>query len=150
MGMEELRPYELRDPEALIREVAERVTLGEDTAWLALVHHPSTEQRLVRVEPLPVPALLDDADDVSPHLRAAVESLGAGPSRGRGPEHMAVTVIVRPRFTVFGPNEGVWCTSWRRANHGASAYTGELILVTEHGWLDFMSEACGHEPRMAS
>ena len=29
-------------------------------------------------------------------------------------------------------------------------YTGELILVTEHGWVDFMTDACGHEPRMVA
>ena len=72
--MNELKPYELRDPAALIKGIADVVTLVEDTAWLALVHHPSTEQRLVRVDPLPVPALLDDDDEISPHLRAAAEA----------------------------------------------------------------------------
>ena len=39
--MDELKTYELRDPAALIREVAGRPwTLAEDTAWLALIHHP--------------------------------------------------------------------------------------------------------------
>ena len=54
--MDELKAYELRDPAALIREVAEAVTLVEDTAWLALIHHPSTHQTLLRVDALPVPA----------------------------------------------------------------------------------------------
>ena len=94
--MNELKPYELRDPAALIKGIADVVTLVEDTAWLALVHHPSTEQRLVRVDPLPVPALLDDDDEISPHLRAAAEAFDLGwPVKGQGPEHMAVTVVVR-------------------------------------------------------
>ena len=42
--MDELKAYELRDPGALIHEVAATVTLAEDTAWLALIHHPSTHQ----------------------------------------------------------------------------------------------------------
>lgn len=149
--MDELRTYELRDPAALIREVADAVVLGEDTAWLALIHHPSTEQTLLRVDPLPVPALLDDDDDISEHLRAATEAFGLPwIHNGRGPDHKAVTVVVRPGFAVFGPNEGVWCRGWRYANHLQDVYTGELILVTEHGWVDFMTDACGHHPRMVA
>lgn len=149
--MDELKPYELRDPAGLIREVAERVMLTEDTAWLALVHLPSTDQRLVRVDQLPVPALLDDDDDVSAHLRAAAEACGIGWSgAGRGPDHMVVTFIVRPGCAVFGPNEGVWCRGWRYSNHLQSIYTGELVLVTDHGWVDFMTDAAGPEPRMVS
>lgn len=82
--MTELEPYDLRDPARLIREVADHVPLSEDTAWLALVHHPSTRQRLVHVAPLPVPALLDDDDDISDHLRTAAESLGVGSARREG------------------------------------------------------------------
>jgi hypothetical protein len=101
--MSDLEPYDLRDPRRLIHQIADRVPLEEDTAWLALVRHPSTEQELVRVDALPVPALLDDDDDISDHLRRAAEAYGIGWS-GKGPEHMAVTVIVRPGFAVFGPN----------------------------------------------
>jgi hypothetical protein len=147
--MDELKPYELRDPARLIRAVAERVTLAEDTSWLALVHHPSTNQRLVRVDQLPIPALLDDDDDISAHLRTAAEACGIGWS-GRGPDHMAVTIIVRPGYAVFGPNEGVWCKGWRYSNHFQSLHTGELMLVTEHGWVDFMTDFAGLEPRMVS
>jgi hypothetical protein len=145
--MSDLEPYDLRDPRRLIHQIGDRVPLEEDTAWLALVRHPSTEQELVRVDALPVPALLDDDDDISDHLRRAAEAYGIGWS-GKGPEHMAVTVIVRPGFTVFGPNEAVWFKGWRYANHLQSIYTGELILVTEHGWADFMSHSAGNEPRM--
>jgi hypothetical protein len=149
--MDELRTYELRDPAALIREVAQTVVLAEDTAWLALIHHPSTQQTLLRVDPLPVPALLDDDDDISEHLRAATEAFGLPwIHNGKGPDHKAVTVVVRPGFAVFGPNEGVWCRGWRYANHLQDVYTGEIILVTEHGWVDFMTDACGHEPRMVA
>lgn len=149
--MNELKPYELRDPSRLIQEVAERVTLVEDTAWLALVHHPSTDQHLVQVDPLQIPALLDDADDISAHLRTAVEGCGIGwGGIGEGPDHMAVTIIVRPGYAVFGPNEAVWCKGWRYANHFQSVHTGELVLVTEHGWADFMTDAAGHEPRMVA
>ena len=70
-------------------------------------------------------------------------------NNGKAPPQ-AVTIVVRPGFAVFGPNEGVWCRGWRYANHVQDVYTGELILVTEHGWVDFMTDACGHEPRMVA
>ena len=54
----------------------------------------------------------------------------------------------------IGINEGaeLRCQyhGWRYANHLQDVYTGELILVTEHGWVDFMTDACGHEPRMVA
>lgn len=146
--MDELPTYELKDLHRLVREVAAQVSLDEDTAWLALVHRPSTTQTLLRVDPLPVPALLDDDDDISSHLRAAVESFELGWRRGVGPEHMAVTIIVRPGFTVFGPNEAVWLRGWRYSNHMQSIFTSAMVLVTEHGWLEFMSHVAGAEPRM--
>ena len=49
-----LHTYEFRDPEALLVELAARVPFTEDTAYLVLVAHPSTEQRIVRVERLDV------------------------------------------------------------------------------------------------
>jgi len=147
----ELEPYDLSDPDRLIREVAGLVTLEEDTAWLALVERPSTSQELLRVVPLPIPALLDDDDDISGHLRSAVEALDVGRlAHGQGPKQMAVTIVVRPGSTEPGPNEGVWLKGWRYANHFQSIYTGDLILVTEHGWQDFMTQAAGHEPRMVT
>lgn len=52
-----LEPYDYRDPEALITEVAERVLLRAGDVYLVLVAHPSTEQRIEQV------VLLDlDAD----------------------------------------------------------------------------------------
>lgn len=149
--MSELEPYDLSDPARLIRDVAGLVALEEDTAWLALVLRPSTEQELLRVLPLPIPALLDDDDDVSSHLRSAADALDVGQRDGdHRPEHLAVTIVVRPGYTELGPNEGVWLRGWRYANHFQSLYTGDLILVTEHGWQDCMTHAAGHEPRMVS
>lgn len=63
---------------------------------------------------------------------------------------MAVTIVVRSGFAEFGPNEVVWFKGWRYSNHVQSVYTGELILVTEHGWHDFMSGAAAEEPRMVT
>lgn len=66
------------------------------------------------------------------------------------PQHTAVTVLVRPGLCVFGPNEGCWFSAWRYSNHLTNAYDGSLILVTEHGWADFMSDTAGLAPAMAA
>jgi len=100
------------------------------------------------VVPLPLPALLDDDDDISADLREATLSLGVG---WRHPsEHSLMTVVVRPGHTVFGPNESVWFKGWRYSNHFEAITTGDLIVVTEHGWLDFMTNEAGHSPRMCA
>ena len=141
-----LEHWELRDPRRLIEDIAEQVTLLEDTSYVALVHHPSTHQQLQRVVPLQLPALLDDDEDISEDLREVARSFGIGwdpPS-----DHLLTTVVVRPGLTLFGPNESVWFNGWRYSNHFESISTGDLILVTEHGWLDFMTNEAGHFPRL--
>lgn len=145
----ELAPYELRDPARLMTDLAARLPLVEDTAYAALVHHPSTTQRLVTVKSLDLPALVDDDDrtQLSEHLRAAAESFGIGLDVPFG-EYLLMTVVVRPGRCVLGPNEGVWLNGWRYSNHLTRLVTGDLILVTEHGWVDFARHAAGHEPRL--
>jgi hypothetical protein len=143
----DLNPYDVRDPAELIRQIAERVDLVEDTAWLALVHRPSTTQKLLDVRALDLPALLDDGEDISESLRDAARTFGLGWRRHY--EHALVTVVVRPGRCVFGPNELVWSLGWRYANHFEAAFDGDLILVTEHGWLDFMTKEAGFEPAMS-
>lgn len=144
-----LQPWDLRDPAAFMSDIAERVPLPEDAAYLALVEHPSSEQRILSVKPLPVPALLDDGDDISEDLCDAARSFGVGCHRRR-PQHALVTVIVRPGRCVFGPNEAVWLNGWHHPNHFESAFSGDLVLVTEHGWADLMSAEAGHEPRVSA
>ena len=50
----------------------------------------------------------------------------------------------------MGPNEGVWCRAWRYINHHRALYSGEIILVTEHGWSDFMTRFGGTTPALRS
>lgn len=141
-----LEPFEIRDPERLITEVAERVELVEDTAYAVLVRAPSTDQEVIEVRTLDIPALLDDDDDISGDLRVLARSFAIPDVRP--PRHAVVTVIVRAGRCVFGPNEGVWLSGWRYANHLAPIYASNLLLVTEHGWADLMSTWAGRHPAM--
>ncbi len=142
-----LRAYDVADPAILIEQIAGAHRLTEGLALLALVKHPSTEQLLVQVEPLPH-GLLDTApEDLSQRLCDAMDRLPL-PDQSHPIEHCVVTVVVRSGFTVFGRREMGWMSGWRYSNHSRPAFTGDLILVTEHGWLDGVTGWGGHEPRM--
>lgn len=143
-----LEPHDIRDPGKLIAQIAERVDLVEDTAYAALVRVPSTTQELVEVRRLDLPALLDDDDEIRGDLRDLAWSFDVPDLRP--PQHALVTVIVRPGRCIIGPNEAVWLSGWRYSNHLAPVYDSDLILVTEHGWTDFMTTWAGHTPRMLS
>lgn len=139
----------LRTAADAIADVAARVPLAPNTAFIALVDEPATEQRIVAVEALRTPSLIDDWKGASEEIRDVMQRFRI-PDEPRPPRHSALTIVVRPGLCVFGPNEGQWLSAWRYSNHFANAYDGSLILVTEHGWVDFMTDTAGHSPAMGS
>lgn len=144
-----LRPWQLHDPARLLTEVADRFPLVEGTALLALVHRPSTEQKLVGVERLRTPAVIKDLDEAGEEISELMQRFDI-PVRPRRPEHSAVTVVVRDGLCVLGPNEGDWYRAWRYRNHLQNAFDGGLVLVTRHGWVDVLSDTAGISPAMAA
>lgn len=147
--MTPLEPYEFRDPAALMAELAERITLDEGSVHLVLVERPSTVQRLVRVDRLRSPAELlspEEAERAEDEMRDVIERWPL--PEARPPNHSWVRVIVRSGWCVFGPNEGQWFAAERYLNHLQPLYSGTTILVTEHGWVDFMTYAAGRTPAM--
>jgi hypothetical protein len=145
----ELRAYETRDPERLLGDIAQRVRLVEGTAHLALVADISTTQRVLRVETLATPAEIFDDEQPREELRRVIEGWPIPATRGC-PTHTPVLVVVRRGLCVFGPNEGVWLQADRYANHLASVWSMDLMLVTEHGWCDFMTDWAGRSPALAA
>ncbi len=141
-----LQPYEFRDPEALLGALAERVPFTEDTAYLVLVAHPSTTQRIVRVERLDSPAVLDEWSAARDEMRDRIQAWPIPDVVP--PTHAGVLVVVRRGLCVFGANEGHWSNAWRYVNHLRRLYSGDLVLVTEHGWLDLMTQLAGHSPAL--
>ena len=141
----ELHPYDVRDPARLIRDIAERVPLVVGTVHLALVRDVSTEQKVLRVDTLRLPAEILSWEEPREELRRVVEEWpvpdGPGP-----PRHTPVLVVVRPGLCVYGPNEAVWFLAERYANFLARVWTPCDMLVTEHGWLDFMTNEAGTSP----
>lgn len=142
----ELASYDFRDPAALMDEIAERVELTEGSVYAALVASPNTAQELIRIDRLRTPAEIVDHENACNELRGVIDSWPIPETRR--PTHSWVLVIVRPGWCVFGPNEKEWFLAERRLNHLKSLYSGSTILVTEHGWTDFMTEYAGGQPCM--
>jgi hypothetical protein len=140
----QLEPFEYRDHARLVHEVDRRVALVENSAYVALVYKPSTTQRLVTVRRLGTPGVIDRYEDACTELREVMQGLPI-PDAPR-PQHSVMTFVVRPGACVFGPNERNWLFAWRYSNHLTQAFTSNLILVTEHGWCDFMTHEAGAAP----
>jgi hypothetical protein len=145
----ELSTYEYRDPSRLIWQLARRVQLSAGMVYVVLVARPSTEQRIVTTRALDLPALIGDYQEACEELQNVMRLLPipAGPPP---PDHSVETVLVRPGLCVFGPNESRWMEAWRYSNHLTNAFVGDLILVTEHGWCDFMTYEAGHSPALVA
>lgn len=144
--MNQLHSFEFRDPASLVQEIADRVPLVEGTALLALVERPSTTQRLVRVETLRTPAEIFTSQAAEEEMRRLIDAWPLPDTRL--PQHASLLVIVRPGLCVFGPNEAQWFRADHYLNHLRSLYTGDCVLVTEHGWVDFMTRFAAATPAL--
>lgn len=140
--------YDVRDVARLIADIAEQVDLVEGSAHLALVADVSRTQRIVRIDTLTTPAEIFDDEGPREELVEIVERWSIPWVRGQRPSHTPVLVVVRPGLCVFGPNESTWLMANRYANHLADVWSMQLILVTEHGWVDFMTYEAGLTPAL--
>jgi hypothetical protein len=140
--------YDVRDPAQLVRDIAQRVVFADGTAHLALVADVSRTQWVVRVDTLATPSEIFDDDAPREELRAVVERWSIPWVPGKRPSHTPVLVVVRRGLCVIGPNESMWLTADRYANHLADLWTLQLVLVTEHGWLDFTTYDAGATPAL--
>jgi len=143
----DLDSWDIADPALLIEQIAHHHPMTPGAVLFALVNHPSTDQDIVHVERLPIDCRGPVPDDLSQQLCDAMDRLPL-PEKSHPILHTLVTVIVRSGFTVLGQKELEWMLGWRYSNHFRPAFTGDLILVTEHGWLDWRTGWGGHEPRM--
>jgi hypothetical protein len=113
---------------------------------LVLVCDPATEQRIVTIQPYDAPALLDDYKQARTEIRERVRKLAL--PEEPSPRYSIMTVLVHRGLCVFGPKELPWFNAWKYSNHLRPVFDSEFILVTEHGWRDFMTDAGGHTPAL--
>lgn len=143
-----LEPFDYRDPGEVLADVADIMAIEDGDVVLALVRDPSSDhivEHVVKLERARWTGL--DDHDLSRFLGDQVRLLPI-PKRGQELRHSVLTVVARRGFAVFGANELRWMYAWRYSNHGADAYSGDVVLLTEHGWYDFMTGWGGHEPRL--
>ena len=145
----ELEVFEFRDPGQVVLEATADHPLREGDVLLALVREPSVTQELVGVRRLPRRSRGLDQFDRSRLIASTAERMCPARTPGQSPKHSFMTIVARRGFAVFGPNEGEWLTAWHFSNHFTDAFSGSLVVVTEHGWVDFMSDLGGYEPRLA-
>ncbi len=143
--------HELRDPQALLDEIAAAVPLTEGRVLLALVHQPARAQELLALDELtPLPDDLDEGHrGRSDLLYERVRRLPI-PPRSDTSASILVTVIVRAGTNGWGEEERRWAMGWRYSNHNSDAFDRDLLVVTPHGWCSLWSESGGHEPAMVA
>jgi hypothetical protein len=147
-----LDKWELRDPGALLEEVAHRHALHPGLVVSALVEHASTSQRLVATEVV--------YDDERPPLPEQHREF-VGPALQRLPipewtpdhppaEHTVALVIARRGRVVFTSQEVRWGYGLLYGKDLLHVFTGDLLLVTEHGWRSMDDDLAGRKPALAA
>ena len=132
-----------------MNQIADVCPLVEGSALLAVAEDPSTRQRLTHIERLPVDSRLADHEDARDLLYDVMnETLPVPDFAGPDTRHTVLTVLVRSGFAVPSRYESEWALAWRYSNHMRGAWTGDMTIVTEHGWYDMHSHWAGSRPAM--
>jgi hypothetical protein len=144
-------PYDLRDPGKLVADVMAEHDLRAGDGLIACVREASTDQELTAVIRISASRWRRLDRPARSRLLAKTAQCLPIPSSepGRAPTHSIVTVLARRGYAVLGRSEGEWAIAWHYSNHLVHAYCADLILVTEHGWIDFMSGWGDREPSLA-
>lgn len=143
---EELDPWELRDPAALLDDLDRLVGLHPGR-YVCLVRESSTEQLLLRVARLEGDLDLEEHDSDDSHvLHDVAGRLCEGIDTPWPIEYSFATVVVREGRCVTGTEEIAMLMAWRYANFLPRVFQGELVLVTPSGWCTFMGHDGGATP----
>jgi hypothetical protein len=146
----ELENWKLAAPARLIGQIASRHRLVAGLALLAVVEDPAGSQTLTHIEVLPIDCRIEHHTPAADLLYQTMQRLPLPDFACPGAQHSVVTVIVRPGPAKAGPNEAAWTSAWKNSNHLRPVFTGNLLLVTEHGWYDLMAHHGASFPRMQS
>jgi hypothetical protein len=147
----DLEPYDLRDPQQLLDDVCQSHDFVEGDLLLVLIEEPSSHQSVVAVRRLTARQWqgLDQLERSDVLCREA-EALPLD-ARWRGAiRHLLLTILVRRGLTLLDRGDAEVLEGWRYANHGMPVFDGGLLLVTEHGWYDWLSGCAGHSPSLVA
>lgn len=145
----ELKPYDFRDPEQVLRDVVTDQPLVDRQLMIVLVADPSTTQRVVAVRSVPRHHWYDlGQHDLSELLCREACAMPLERYADGVPRHSLVTILPRPGLTVIGARDAEVLSAWRCSHHLMPVLDGGLLLVTERGWYDFMSGSGGRSPAL--
>lgn len=158
--MSELEPWDIRDLDQLMHEVNDRTGLPENTAWLVQVEDPPTEQRIVRIEQFSHGSPAQwwppgvEPDRWEHRWRPARDEFYEYVESWTVPDvvpprHLCLIVTVRRGICDFGLAEFDWLNTDRYLNACQPIFKGGVVVVTEHGWADFMSKQGAATPALA-
>lgn len=147
----DLEPYDLRDPQQLLDDVCRTNPLVEGELLIVLVEDPSQSQHLVAVRRL-AGRQWQGLDQIarSDVLRGEAESLPLDARERGAPRHLLLTIRVRRGLTVIDGVDAEVLEGWRYANHLMPVFDGGLLVVTEHGWYDWLTGCAGHSPAIVA
>jgi hypothetical protein len=147
----DLEPYDLRDPQQLLDDVCRTNDLVEGDLLIVLVEDPSVRQNLIDVRRLEARDW-QDLDQLmrSDMLRRVAESLPLDVHKQGAPHHLLLTILVRRGLTVIDGRDAEVLEGWRYANHLMPTFDGGLLVVTEHGWHDWLTGCAGHTPALGA
>ena len=147
----DLEPFELRDPRQLLQDVCRAGPLVEGDLLIVLIEEPSARQHVVAVRRLAARQWQGlDQMDRSDVFREEARALPLDVRRGEPPRHLLLTILVRRGLTVLDGTDAEVLDGWRYANHLMPVFDGGLLLVTEHGWYDWLTGLAGHTPALVA
>ncbi len=89
-------------------------------------------------------AVFDDGREIVHDLACDM-----APSMHREPPHVThtfVTVVCRQGRVIDTARDWAWHWCWWYSNHNTCAYSGDIFVVTPHGWTGLFDSRAGHRP----
>lgn len=144
----ETRPlHDFTDIADLMDQIAATHEFYDGSVLVALVHDPESTQKIVRIDRAPAGAYADDATAD----KQMNDILTALPVEERAEfRYRTLTIVVHRGLTVMGDIDLRWSNALKYGWKPAGCFTTAQVIVTEHGWLEFMSGAAGHTPAMVA
>lgn len=140
-------PWELRRPDLVLRDIAEREPFTTPRTLLARVDGPYEQQRVVGVTVLwEAPA--EDEFERTLLTEQALQRLGF--DRTDAPYRhwpKAVPIVIRPGSAWFGWDESEAILGLRYGSNRCDVLQGDVLTVTARGWMSWPDDLYGTDPR---
>ncbi|MDN5851579.1 MAG: hypothetical protein L0K86_01815 [Actinomycetia bacterium] len=138
--------HDFHDIADLMDQIGTTHRLYDGAVLLALVRDPETTQEIVQLSHVPAGAYADDAT-ADKQLDDLLTSLPV--EERREIRYRTLTIVCRRGYTVMGEIDLRWSNALKYGWKPGGCLTTAQVVVTEHGWAEFMTGEAGHEPALA-